>query len=349
MNKSEDSKHFYANTNGGFRKSVGTMGQITGSGSSFIIIDDGANPKRAASERERQNTIEFYDHTLYSRLNQPEIGVRINIQQRLNDLDLTGHLLATNKDQYEHICIPAELTEKARCFPVELEKYYINNLFWPTRFSKRILDNYLKTLGSLQYAQQVNQLTSPEEGNLVKSKWFDIVSADDVTRDINESPINLYLDTAETSKQEGDSTAIVACFKKDNCLYILDVVSYRKEFYQSVNFIKDYASKMHFSKNSKIKVEPKSSGKSIVSQIRASTGLNIMELSSPKDDKLTRLKSCQPVMESRRVIFINGNYINGFLDELCTFPNAAHDDRVDAFIYAVTDNLLEDSFDFVFV
>lgn len=37
FNRSEDSKHFYANTNGGFRKSVGTGGAITGSGADFLF------------------------------------------------------------------------------------------------------------------------------------------------------------------------------------------------------------------------------------------------------------------------------------------------------------------------
>lgn len=348
MNKAEDSKHFYANTNGGFRKSVGTGGQITGSGADFLCVDDAQNPKRAASEKERKNTIDFYSHTLFSRLNQPEIGVRINVQQRLHDQDLTGHLLATNAEQYELIKIPAELTEKSKPFPIELEKFYVNNLFWPTRFSKKILDNYLKTLGSLQAANQLQQETAPEEGNLMKRAWFDIVDPETVTRDVNLEPICFTIDTAETEKQEGDFTAICAYFKKNNCLYILDVVRYKKEFHESVKFIKDYVFKMGYSRNSFIKIEPKSSGKSIVSQLKATTGLNIIELPSPKDDKLTRVRSIQIVCEARRVIMIEGAYVNLFLDSLCTFPNATHDDDVDAFCYAVTDQLLNEGFDFIF-
>lgn len=349
MNRSEDSKHFYANTNGGFRKSTGTGGQITGSGADFLIVDDGQNPKRAASQKERKNTTDFWDYTLYSRLNQLDIGIRINVQQRLHEKDLTGHLLDTNPDQYELIKIPAEITDKSQPVPLELENFYNQKLFWHTRFSKTILENYLRTLGSLQYAGQLQQLPAPEEGNIIKRSWFDIISVEDIIRDIDESPVNYYLDTAETEKQEGDFTSIVTCFKKDNCLYIMDVVEYQLDFWKSCNFIKDYVFKMNYSKNSKIKIEPKSSGKSIVLQLRNTTKLNVLELPSPKDDKLTRLKSCQPVLESRRIILVDGPYIDRFLQQLCTFPNAAHDDMVDAFVYAVTDNLLEDSFDFAWI
>lgn len=352
FSQSTDSKHFYANTSGGFRKSTGTGGQITGSGADFLIVDDGQNPKRAASEKERKNTVDFWDHTLYSRLNQPEIGVRINVQQRLHDQDLTGHLMATNPDQYELIKIPAEITEKSKPIPAELDKYYVDGLFWPTRFSKKILDNYLKTLGSLQAANQLQQETAPEEGNIMKRDWFDVVDPTTISRDINLEPVHFFLDTAETEKQEGDFTAIVSAFKKNNCVYILDVVRYKREFHESVKFIRDYVMRMKYTSGSKIKIEPKSSGKSIVSQLKATTQLNVTEIKFAKgkmDDKLTRLRSIQPACEARRVILVDGAYINLFLDSLCTFPNAVHDDDVDAFVYAVTDLLLVPDFDFMFV
>lgn len=314
--------------------------------------DDAQNPKKAASEKERKNTIDFWNNTLYSRLNQPDIGVRINIQQRLHDQDLSGHLLSTNADQYELIKIPAQITDKSKPIPQELEKNYINGLFWKSRFSLIILDNYLKTLGSLQYANQLQQETAPEEGNLVKRSWFDIVDPEEVTRDIMLEPVHFFLDTAETEKQTGDFTAIVACFKRNNCLYILDVVRYKKEFHESVKFIKDYVYKMRYSDSSTIKIEPKSSGKSIVSQLKATTMLNVQEIKLLKgrlEDKLTRLHAIQPLLESRRVILIQGAYINLFLDSLCTFPNAQHDDDVDAFMYAVSDQLGKPDFDFIFV
>lgn len=348
---SEDSKHFYANTAGGYRKSTGTGGQITGSGADIVVIDDGQNPKRAASEKERKNTIDFYDHTLYSRLNQPEIGIRINVQQRLHDQDLTGHLLFTNPEQYDLIKIPAQITEKSKPIPSELTKYYKDGLFWPGRFSKRILENYEKTLGSLQAANQLQQETAPEEGNLVKRSWFEVLSSSEVVRDVNESPLHFYLDTAETEKQTSDYSAMTVCFKKNNTLYILDIVQWKKEFYETCKFIVDYVHRMGYGSSSKIKIEPKSSGKSIVSQLKATTQLNVMEIKykGKMDDKLTRLKSIQPILESKRVVFLEGKYVGRALDQICTFPNSSHDDMFDTFVYAVEDQLGTNDFDFTFL
>lgn len=351
LKHNEAAKGFYVNDHGGFRKSVGTGGQITGSGGDILIVDDGQNPKRAASEKERENLKNFWDYTLYTRLNQLEIGVRINVQQRLHEQDLTGHLLSSNPDQYELVRIPAEITEKAQPVPESLKQYYKNGLFWPTRFSKKVLDNFLMTLKSMQYAGQLQQLPAPEEGNIVKRAWFEIVDPNTITRDINLEPIEFYIDTAETEKQQGDFTAICCGFKQNNCLYILDVVEYKREFHQSCAFIKEYVYKMKYSSSSKVKVEPKSSGKSVVSQLKATTQLNIMELKfkGKMDDKLTRLKSIQPILESRRIYLVDGPYIDKFLDQLCTFPNAEHDDMVDAFVHMVTDMIVVDSFDFMFI
>ena len=125
----ENTKGFFKNKYSGFRKSVGTGGQITGSGADFLLVDDGQNPKKAASEVERKNTQEFYTQTLYSRLNQPEIGVRINIQQRLHQQDLSGYLLDTQAEKHELIKIPAEITVNDPPVPQSLEKYYVDNLF----------------------------------------------------------------------------------------------------------------------------------------------------------------------------------------------------------------------------
>jgi hypothetical protein len=199
-----NAKEYWQNNGGGFRMAVGTGGQITGSGADIIIIDDGQDPKRAASEQERQNTKNFYDHTLYSRLNQLEIGLRINIQQRLHEEDLSGHLLSKAPHKYHHICIPGELTKKTinTVSPPELKEYYVDGLFWSDRFSNKVLDDYKIALGSQDYAGQIQQLPAPEEGGVFKRDWFDIIEPIQIQRNVQYSPRGFCRETAETGEQE---------------------------------------------------------------------------------------------------------------------------------------------------
>lgn len=318
--------------------------------------DDPQNPKMAASEVERKSVKNFYDTTLYSRLNQPELGVRIVIMQRLAEEDLSGHLMDTSPEKHKHICIPVELDmnalEKENLTPKHLIKHYTKEgLYWPTRFSKSQIEDYISRLGSKEAAGQLYQRPAPKEGNMVKEAWFDIIDPATITRDLRYEPMMFYLDTAESDeqKEKGDYTGLVTAFKKNNCVYICNVTKVKKEFHELCKYIPLYLNENLYSQFSQIKVEPKSSGKSIVSQLRATTELNVSELPPPKDSKVTRLSSLTPKMESRRVKFLQGNYLKPFIDNLLVFPNGKHDDDVDAFIHCVEDMLAGSNFDFDFV
>lgn len=347
---------FYKIKGGGFRKSVGTGGQITGSGGDIIISDDPQNPKLAASEVERKNTIDFNNKTLFSRLNQPELGVRILVQQRLHEEDLSGHLLETSPEKHDHICIPVELDmeklSEENLSPKSLIKYYsIDGLFWKDRFSRPVIGDFIKRLGERDAAGQLYQRPAPKEGNMVKEAWFDLVEASSIERDMRLQPMMFYLDTAESEeqKEKNDSTALVTAFKKDNIVYICNVTTVKKPFYELVKYIPIYVQENLYSQYSMIKIEPKSSGKSVSSQLRATTMMNIVELPPPEKDKVTRMSVITPLCESRRVKFIKGNYLKPFMSNLLVFPNGKHDDDVDAFIHCVTDLLMGSDFDFAFV
>jgi predicted phage terminase large subunit-like protein len=330
----------YETTATGMRKAVGTGGQITGSGADIIIVDDPQDPKKAASEVERQNTIEFYDHTLFSRLNDPDVGVRIIIQQRLHEQDLTGHLMDKKQgrpDDHQHICIPGEL-DMSILSPKSLEKYYKDGLFWPTRFSKKILAAYKKALGLLQYAGQVGQRPVPPEGNLFKRKWFDIIEPEMIARNLSEHPIHFFVDTAytEDETERNDPSGILSVFFKDNIIYVVNFTEVWLEFPQLIDFLKEYAKSFGYSSHSGIFVEPKASGKSVVQQLKAGTQLNVMEIEGEylKDDKVTRANGVSPIAMARRIKLINGPYVDQYLNQLTSFPKASHDEAVDVTVYA---------------
>lgn len=330
----------YETTAMGMRKAVGTGGQITGSGADIIIVDDPQDPKKAASEVERQNTIDFYNHTLFSRLNEPDIGVRIIIQQRLHEQDLTGHLMDKKHgrpDEHRHICIPGEL-DKSVLSPPELEKYYKDGLFWPTRFSVKVLNAYKKALGLLQYAGQVGQRPVPPEGNLFKRKWFDIIEPEMVSRNAQTSPMLFFIDTAytEDETEKNDPNGLLTVFMKDGYIYIVDFTEIWLEFPQLIEFIKIYTAQMGYSQNSVIFVEPKASGKSVVQQLKASTGLNVVEIEGEylKDDKVTRANGISPLAMARKFKMVKGEWNEKYLSQMTSFPKATHDEAVDVTVYA---------------
>jgi predicted phage terminase large subunit-like protein len=323
----ENTKSRFSNTDGGLRYSTSTGGTVTGMGGDLIIIDDPQNPQLSRSDVERENTKDFFNQTLRSRLNNPKTGVFIIIMQRLHDDDLTGHLLRTEPEHWKHICLPAELNDNV--YPVELINNYHNGLLFEQRLSLEVLGRLKTGLGSYGYSGQYLQSPSPTDGGILKSKWINPAN------EIPNGTVDFFLDTAYTSKQGNDPTAIMACIFENNNLYLLKVVEQRLEFPELIKYINEFVHTHNYTGNSRIYIEPKASGLSVIQQMRSLTSLNIIESKPPTTDKINRANSISAFVESGRVYAKDGAYLNNFYTQLNAFPNALHDDMVDVFIMAI--------------
>jgi hypothetical protein len=89
----------------GLHKAVSLGGAVTGHGADILIIDDMLKADDARSETERRHVHDFYEQTLFSRLNDKRNGAIIAIQQRLHEDDLAGYLLA--KGNFTHLELKA--------------------------------------------------------------------------------------------------------------------------------------------------------------------------------------------------------------------------------------------------
>lgn len=311
------------------------------------IVDDPQNPKTSESELSRKVVIEYYTRALYNRLTPINLGIRIIIMQRLHENDLTGFLLATNPEQYRHICLPAEVSDIVK--PIELKEKYTNGLLDPTRLSAMILSGFRKTLGLRGYTGQYEQRPSPDEGGIIKRTWFDILLPEMILRKTEQSPIHFFIDSAYTAKTENDPTGILTCFVQDNFLYVLDFTEKWLEFPELCKNIIIHTNGYQYTHLSKIFIEPKASGKSIVQQLRSVTSLNVIEAENPEKDKVTRAHSIAPTLESRRVRLIQGQYVEHFLDLLGSFPSGNHDEAIDTLVMAVRELLIDNNPDFMFI
>lgn len=312
----------FKNTLGGQRLSYSIGANVTGMGADFLLIDDPHDAKNV-SDIKLDTTVKTYRETLFNRLNDPKVGCRILIGQRVHESDLFGHLLSRNQNgKYFHVCLPIELTEDVK--PVELRGKYENGVLWHDHFPTESFSDL--TDSEYVFATQYLQSPKPVGGGIVKEDWLEQVDSAPGAESC------LFVDSALTGKKTNDPSALLIAVEKDNIVYIKHSGQYWLEFPDLIRKIKELAT-VHQIK--KIYIEPKASGLSIAQQLRRETMLNVIELEPPKDSKMSRLQSVTPKLESKRVKIVKAGWNENFLYELTTFPNAKHDDQLDCLVYAV--------------
>jgi predicted phage terminase large subunit-like protein len=183
----------------------------------------------------------------------------------------------------------------------------------------------------------MQQRPSPEEGGIIKKAWLGKINRDKVP---NGLIVHFQLDTAYTESLKNDPTAVIAYYIESNKVYIVRTISVWKEFPDLITWLPEFVKGLGYNQRSKIYVEPKASGKSVVQTIRKTTNLNIIESEAPKDDKLTRVHTVSPKIEAGRVFLHEGPWNDAFISQLTTFPNAEHDDEVDCLTAIVKRELM---------
>jgi len=338
VKKSTGGKTGFTNGLLGERYTTSTGSGITGIHAHQIILDDPMSPAVSASLVERTVANKWVSETISSRKVSNDISVVIIVMQRLHELDTTGYLLSKKDLKIKHICIPAEVSKDIN--PPELKSYYIDGLFDPIRRNRESLNTTKTDLGSYGYAGQMMQRPAPLEGGMIKKNWFPIIERAEVPPGV----VNFYLDPAYTAKQTNDPTGAQAYIAANGNLYILFSTSVWKEFPDLCAWLPEWVKQWGYSNQSRIRIEPKASGKSIVQQIKSTTGLNVIEDQAPKDDKVTRVNSASPKMEAGRVFLVRGSWNEAYLNQMASFPNGVHDDEVDCTTAAIENELNKPKF-----
>jgi hypothetical protein len=159
----------------GCRVATSVGGVLTGRGADIIVIDDPLKPEEALSQTQRQAANEWYDHTLYSRLNDKLTGAIVVIMHRLHEDDLAGHVLA--QEPWEVVCIRAiadqdELHRVETVFGRQSFGRKAGEALHPERAPPEMLEQIRRTLGEYNFAGQYQQAPAPQGGGMVKAAWF---------------------------------------------------------------------------------------------------------------------------------------------------------------------------------
>ena len=322
-------KSNYMTNDGGKRTSFGVNSGVIGEGCNIQICDDINNPKDSQAVTKSIN--EIYTDTLYSRLNNPSVDIRIILQQRTSSTDICQFLLDSNPQKYMHVCMPVKVASNIN--PPELIEMYQDGLLWAERFSEKVIQDFQSTLGSRAFSGQLMQSPIATEGNIIKRAWIKTINFNDFNKlTDNQKNIewNLYVDTAYTEKQINDASAIVCAGRFNNNVYILKAWKFWLEFPEMVKTLKQLKSSYNIRI---IYIESKASGLSIKQQLQRD-GFDVADLNPKDSDKTSRVNSVTPKIEGGHLWLIEDNTNKMLVDELCNFPYGS-DDLTDCTVYSI--------------
>lgn len=323
--KDTDNKGEFMNAAGGRRFTAATGSSVTGKHADWVTVDDPQNPKMAVSEAHRKQAIEFYDHTLQTRIKQPGRSMFVIVMQRLHENDLVAHVLRNQPERYFHLSIPAD--EPGSCKPESLACHYRNGLFFPARFPAEFLAHQRQSMGSYAYAGQYQQRPAPEDGGILPKKWFQMYDPDSLPASL---PVHFTVDTAYTANKLNDPSVIMAISVHDRKLYVRDVSRVHMEYPAFRKHLAAWVMKAGYTASSRIHIEPKAAGLPVIDDLKAHTGLNVVKDEAPKESKVTRISAQSAKIEAGRVYLPSGApWMDTFLSEMAAFPNGLHDDQVD--------------------
>ena len=314
---------------GGFYKAVGVGGSLTGTPVDIGIIDDPVKDAlEANSETYRNRVWEWYTDVFLTRLHNN--SKQILIQTRWHADDLAGRLLDREGDTWTVVSIPAIREDKLMAD----DPREVGEALWEERHSLVRLREIEKR-SPRTFAALYQQRPTIEGGNIVKSDWFRRVTQYDFDHIHGNEPMVFFIDTAYTDKSDNDPTGIIATCKIGNDIYVAHGEKVLMRFPDLLRFLPTYVKEHGYTQASSVRIEPKANGLSVIDQLRATTGLNVVATPSPHDSKETRLNAASPTIESGRVVLVDGAWTEQFIDEVCGFPSKPHDEYVDVLCYAI--------------
>ena len=309
LNKAKSGADYWATTVGGGFRAASMGGSITGfgagvSGEDFggcMIIDDPNKASSVKSQAELQNTIDYYNNTLKSRLNNQSRTPIILIMQRLALEDLTGYLLENESEDWDIIKLQGVNEDSGEAL-------------WEEKYpAKELLK--LKKINPFVFYGQYQQEPIVIGGSVIKTEWFRYYNTKE------EYDYQYTFVTSDTAQKKGEANdfTVFSFWGKtfDNRLHLLDMVRGKfdaDELRQQVKLCWDKWSSFRTQPYA-FYMEDKSSGIGVLQELRKTYPLPLLPVVRAKhkndegvtvaSDKFSRCMTAAPYLANGWVYLPN--------------------------------------------
>ena len=346
----QNAKGKFENTENGFSEAR-PFSSMTGGRGDRVKIDDPHSTETAESDTERANAVRIFREGITDRLNDVTTSAIVIIMQRLHAKDVAAVALELDIG-FVHLNLPMEfeaerVDEQGKRTGGPCRTYLGNELFFedprvadgellfPERFPPAEVARLKKAKGSYAWAGQYQQRPAPRDGGIFQRGWFKIAHALPAGP---KSTVRAW-DIGAT-EGGGDPSAGVRCTQVglgDEAAYYFTDAKHGQ--WSPATFeaeLKLTAATDTPDVVVRLPQDPGAAGKGYVQTLVKKLHGYTVKTAQPTGSKLTRATALATQAEAGNVYIVatgdpaKDAWIEPFVDELCGFPSAAHDDQVDA-------------------
>jgi len=336
----KNTKYFEVVNKKGSYRAVGVLTPFSGWPADVLIIDDPVkDDNEANSTTLREKVWKWFVTVGNTRLHNDSKIIVLMTRWHLDDL--AGRLLKKQPDKWEVIRLPALKPAKGEHHPDDHRNP--GEALWPWKHSKDRLEE-AKALDLKSFRCIWQQMPRVSGGNKVKDKWFKKCHPKEVPSGITW---NVWIDGAYTKKTKNDPTGfVVAGYNKTtNTVYVKHAEYDYLELPDFLKYIGPYAERHGYNLKSRVYIEPKASGhsmKQMINYLSLSDESSLKKLDAVEvesylvaEGKESRFNVASPKIQSGKVVLVEDDWNEDFMEQFTQFPIYGMDEFVDLLGYIV--------------
>lgn len=302
----------FVGESGGFRNTT-VQGRITGETLDLGVIDDPIKGRADAnSTTTRNRTWDWLMDDFYSRFDEDAGLLAIATAWHIDDP--ISRMIKSFPD--------AKLLRYEAIATSESTHRNVGDALFPEHKSLEFLENRRKKMDASSWESLYQQNPIISGGEMVKRSWIERYSV------LPGAFIKIVQswDTAYKDKEINDPSVCTTWLQTKVGHYLVDVFVLKADYPAVKRAIR---SKVEQFRSNVVLIEDKSSGQSLIQELRA-TGMSVIAI-MPKGDKVTRMSTASDEFASGRVFLPeNAPWLADYEAELHAFPASKHDDQVDS-------------------
>jgi predicted phage terminase large subunit-like protein len=290
----------------------------------LIVYDDPVQINDCNNVELLEKVNRQFDSLIMSRLSNPAKGSVVIVAHRLNENDLSGHVL--QQREFRHICLPAVAPRKQR-FDID-DRTWVRHKGEPLRpdqYPPKVIAGLRKTVLVPDFETLYQQ--NPDGDSSVKLHVEDFRLQD--LREMPQRPIVLSVDPGGLSSRPDQSYSVIQRWVVLGEGHHLLWDIFRKQ----CGLDDLWAALTHLARRTPaaILIEDTAHGPALIERAKHKARYNVVPIRSDRRSKMERLQPhIRAIREGHIQLRQGASWLEEFVTELVQFPAAPFNDQVDA-------------------